>query len=155
VALAATPTDIEERLAGHYAAEAGLAQSLNQAGEALARYPQARSRVLAASERARGRAQRVLRALRESGHPTTEGVARSARGQTTAWERLRACTSELSDMSEAYLGDAQAVESEHSRTAGLLYDLHRETAGDGRDLIWTRAQLVGTAAGAPLEDVAA
>lgn len=63
--------------------------------------------------------------------------------------------SKLSDLSEAYLADAQAVESEHPRVAGLLYDLHRETAGDGRDLIWTLARFAGTVTDALPEDVAA
>jgi hypothetical protein len=63
--------------------------------------------------------------------------------------------SELIEMSEGYLGDAQAVESEHPRVAGLLYDLHRETAGDGRDLIWTLARFAGAVTDAPPEDIAA
>jgi hypothetical protein len=63
-ALAPARSDIEERLAGRYAAEERLAQGLEQAGEALARYPQARSRVLAAAERARGRALRLRRTPR-------------------------------------------------------------------------------------------
>jgi hypothetical protein len=40
------------------------------------------------------------------------------------------------------------------RIAGLLYDLHRETVGDGWDLIWTLAQFAETTAGVLLEDVA-
>jgi hypothetical protein len=53
--------------------------------------------------------------------------------------------SELSGLSEAYLANAHAVEREHPGIAGLLYELYRETAGDRRDLIWTLAQLAGTA----------
>jgi hypothetical protein len=49
-------------------------------------------------------------------------------------------------MSEACLADAHAVAREHPGVAGLLNELHRETAGDRRDLIWTLAQLTDTAA---------
>jgi hypothetical protein len=154
-ALAPARPDIEERLAGRYAAEERLVRGLNEAGDALARYLHARSRVLAASERARGRALRIRRMLREAGHPTPEETAGSARSDPTAWQRLRAGMSELSDLSEAYLADAQAVESDHPRVAGLLYELHRETAGDGRDLIWSLARFAGTVTDAPPEDVAA
>jgi hypothetical protein len=154
-ALAPARPDVEERLAGRYATEERLAQGLEQAGEALARYPQAQSRVLAAAAHARGRALRIRRALREAGHPTTERAGRSTGSEPTAWQRLRACMSELSDLSEAYLADAHAVEAAHPRIARLLYELHREAAGDGRDLIWTLARSAGAVAGAPLEDVAA
>jgi hypothetical protein len=63
----------------------------------------------------------------------------------TAGERLRAGVSELSSMSEACLADAHAVAREHPGVAGLLNELHRETAGDRRNLIWTLAQLTETA----------
>jgi hypothetical protein len=63
----------------------------------------------------------------------------------TVGERLRAGVSELSRMSEACLADAHAVTREHPGVAGLLNELHRETAGDRRDLIWTLAQLAETA----------
>jgi len=154
--LAPAPPDIAERLAGRYAAEIRLAHGLAQGAESLARYPHARVRVLDAAERARGRAQRIRRALEESGHPVTEPATRSGPLSATAWERVRAGVSELSRMSEACLAGAHAVEREHPGIAGLLYELHRETAGDRRDLIWTLAQLAGTAVNTTsLEGVAA
>jgi hypothetical protein len=58
-------------------------------------------------------------------------------------------------MSEECLGDAHAVERTHPSIARLLYDLHRETAGDRRDLIWTLAQLAGTEAKTSLPEVVA
>ena len=68
----------------------------------------------------------------------------------TAGERLHAGVSELSGMSNAH-----AVEREHPGIAGLLDELHRETAGDRRDLIWALAEL-GTAVNmTSLEAVAA
>jgi hypothetical protein len=53
--------------------------------------------------------------------------------------------SDLGDMSEAALMGAQAMEREHPRVARLLYGVHQETSEDRRDLIWTLAQLAGTA----------
>ena len=154
--LAAAPPDVAERLAGHYAAEIRLAHRLAQGAESLARSPHPRLGVLAAAERARGRARRLRRALEELEHPVTEPATSSGPLSATAWERLRAGVSELSDLSEACLADAHAVEREHPGIAGLLYELHRETAGDRRDLIWTLAQLAGTAANTtPLDAVAA
>jgi hypothetical protein len=154
--LAPAPPGIAERLARHYSAEVRLAHGLAQDAESLARYPHSRVRVLDAAERARGRAQRIRRALEESGHPVTEPTTRSGPRSPTAWERLRASVSELSGMSEACLADAQAVEREHPNIAGLLYELHAGTAEDRRDLIWTLAQLAGTAANmTSLEVVAA
>lgn len=154
--LAPASPDIAERLAGHYATEIRLAHGLAQGAESLTRYPHSRVRVLDAAERARGRAQRIRRALEESGHAVTEPTTRSGPRSPTAWERLRASVSELSSMSEACLADAHAVAREHPGVAGLLNELHRETAGDRRDLIWTLAQLAGTAANTTsLEVVAA
>jgi hypothetical protein len=46
-------------------------------------------------------------------------------------------------MSEAYRAAAHALEREHPGVAGLLRELHRETAEDRRDLIWTLAQVAG------------
>lgn len=154
--LAPTPPDVAERLAGHYAAEIRLAHGLGQSAGSLARYPHPRARVLDAAERARGRAHRIRRALEALGAPVTEPATRSGPLSATAWERLRAGVAELSGMSEACLADAHAVEREHPGIAGLLYELQRETAGDRRDLIWTLAQLAGTAANTTsLEAVAA
>src|SRR4029453_10619770 len=142
--LAPTPLDIEERLARHYAREIRLAHSLARGAEALVRYPHAQVRVLDATERACGRAQRVRRALEEMGQAVTEPATESVPRSATAWERLRNSVSDLASMSEAGQADAMAVELDHPRIARLLYDLHRETAGDRRDLIWTLAQLGGT-----------
>ena len=155
--LAPASPDIAERLAQHYAAEVRLAQGLAQDAESLARYPHARVRILDAAERARGRALRIRRAaLEESGHPVPAPAARSGPRLPTAWDRLRAGVSELSRMSEVYLADAHAVERGHPGIASLLHDLHRESAGDRRDLIWTLAQLAGSAVKTtPLDDVAA
>lgn len=144
--LATASPDVAERLAEHYAAEIRLAHRIAQAAESLARYPHPRPRVLAASERARGRARRLRRALEDLGHPVTEPATSTGPLSATAWERLRAGVSELSDLSEACLADAHAVEREHPGIAGLLDELHRETAEDRRDLIWTLAQLAETAA---------
>jgi hypothetical protein len=58
-------------------------------------------------------------------------------------------------MSEECLRVAHAVERTHPSIVRLLYDLHRETAGDRRDLIWTLAQLVGTEAKTSLPEVVA
>lgn len=154
--LAPAPPGIAERLVGHYAAEVRLAHGLAQDAESLARYPHPRVRVLDAAEHARGRAQRIRRALEESGHPVSEPATRSGRIGPTVWDRLRAGVSELGRMSEAYLADAHAVERGHPGIAGLLHDLHRESAEDRRDLIWTLAQFAGTAVKTtPLEEVAA
>jgi hypothetical protein len=127
--LAPIPADIAERLAGHYAAEMRLAYGLAQDAESLARYPHPRVRVLDAAERARGRLRRVRRALEELGHSVTEPATRSGPLSATGLARLRACVSELSGMSEAYLANAHAVERERPGIAGLLYELYRETAG--------------------------
>lgn len=154
--LAPTRLDIDEPLARHYAREIRLADSLAREAESLVRYPHAQVRVLHATERARGRAQRVRRALEELGRGVTEPAAESGPPSPTAWERLRNSVSDLNGMSEACLADAIAVERDDPGIARLLYDLHRETAGDRRDLIWTLAQLAGTAVEmAPLEAVAA
>jgi len=57
---------------------------------------------------------------------------------------------------KTFLADAHAVAREHPGMAGLLNELHRETAGDRRDLIWTLGQLAGTAVNTTsLEAVAA
>jgi hypothetical protein len=143
--LAPASPGIPERLAGHYATEIRLAHSLAQGAESLTRYPNPRVRVLDAAERARGRAQRIRRVLEELGYPVTEPAMRSGPRSMTAGERLRAGVSELSNMSDACLADAHAVAREHPGVAGLLNELHRETAGDRRDLIWTLARLPETA----------
>jgi hypothetical protein len=147
--------DIEERLAGHYAAEERLAHGLGRDAEALTGYPHARSRVFGVAERARGRAQRVRRALEGLGDPAIVPATRCGPWEPRAWARLHASISELSRMSEECLGDAHAVERTHPSIARLLYDLHRETAGDRRDLIWTLAQLAGTEAKTSLPEVVA
>lgn len=154
--LVAAAPDVAERLAEHHAAEIRLAHCLAQGAESLARYPHPRLRVLAAAERARRRAQRIRRALEELGYPVTEPATTSGPLSMTAGERLRAGVSELGSMSEACLADAHAVAREHPGMAGLLNELHRETAGDRRDLIWTLAQLAETAVNTTsLETVAA
>ena len=144
-ALAPTPPNGPERLAQHYAAELRLAGALVQDAEPLVRYPQARVRILEAAERARGRARRIRRALEESGHPVTEPATRGGLRALTGWDGLRASVSEVSSMSERYLADAYAMERGHPGIAGLLHDLHRESTGDQRDLIWALAQLTRTA----------
>jgi hypothetical protein len=144
-AAAPASPDIAERLAGHYATEIRLAHDLTQGAESLTRYPNPRVRVLDTAERARGRAQRIRRVLEELGYPMTEPATRTGLLSMTVGERLRAGVSELSRMSEACLADAHAVTREHPGVAGLLNELHRETAGDRRDLIWTLAQLAETA----------
>jgi hypothetical protein len=146
--------DIEERLAGHCAAEERLAHGLGRDAEALTGYPHARSRVLGVAERARGRAQRVRRALEGLRHPAIVPATRRGPGEPRAWAGLHASISELSRMSEECLRDAHAVERTHPSIARLLHDVHRETAGDRRDLIWTLAQL-GTEAKTSLPDVVA
>ncbi|MGH7386192.1 MAG: hypothetical protein ACREKG_13530 [Candidatus Rokuibacteriota bacterium] len=153
--LAPSPPDVEDRLARGYAAEVRLARDLAQDAGSLVRYPHQRARVLDAAERARGRAQRIRRALDGLGHAVIEPVAGSGRREATAWERLRAGLSELSGMSEACLADAQAVEREHPGIAGLLHELHGEMVEDRRDLIWTLAQVGATAAGSSLHEAAA
>jgi hypothetical protein len=154
--LAPTPLDIDERLAWHYARETQLAHGLAQEAASLVRYPHAQVRILDATGRAHGRAQRVRRALKDLGEAVTDPATESGPLSATAWQRLRAGVSELSGMSEAYLADAHAVERDHPGIARLLYDLHRETAEDRRELIWTLAQLAGTAVTTtPLEAVAA
>jgi hypothetical protein len=154
--LAPASPDIPERLAGHYATEIRLAHGLAQGAESLTRYPNPRVRILDAAERARGRAKRIRRVLEELGYPVPEPATRSGPLSMTAGERLRAGVSELSSMSETFLADAHAVAREHPGMAGLLNELHRETAGDRRDLIWTLAQLAGTAVNTrSLEAVAA
>ena len=143
--LAPASPDIAERLAGHYATEIRLANGLTHGAGSLTRYPNPRVRILDAADRARERAQRIRRVLEELGHPVTEPATRSSPLSMTAGERLRAGVAELSSMSEACLADAHAVAREHPGVAGLLNELHRETAGDRRDLIWTLAQLTDTA----------
>jgi len=145
-ALAPTPPDGPERLARHYADEVRLAEALARDAEPLVRYPQARVRILEAAERARGRAQRIRRALEESGYPATEPATRGGLRSPTAWDGLRASVSEVSGLSERYLADAYVMERGHPEIAGLLHALHRESARDRRDLIWTLAQLTRTAA---------
>ena len=147
--LAPALPDIEERLAGCHAAEERLAHDLGRDAEALSGYPHARRRVLGVAERARGRAQRLRRALEELGHPPIVPATRRGPREPRVWARLHASISELSRMSEECLGGAQAVERTHPSTARLLYELHRETAGDRRDLIWTLAQLAGIEAETP------
>jgi len=137
--------DISERLAGHYATEIRLANGLTRGAESLTWYPNPRVRILDAAERARGRARRIRRALEELGHPVTEPATRSGLLSMTTGERLRASVSDLSSMSEACLADAHAAAREHPGVARLLNELHKETAGDRRDLIWTLAQLTETA----------
>ena len=144
-ALAPAPPDGPERLARHYPAEVRLADALARDAEPLARYPQARVRILEAAERARGRAERIRRALEESGHPVTEPATRDGLPSPSAWDGLRASVSEVSGMSERYLADAYVMERGHPAIAGVLHDLHRESARDRRDLIWTLAQLTRTA----------
>jgi hypothetical protein len=145
-ALAPTPPDGPERLARRYAAEIRLADALAQDAEPLVRYPQARVRILEAAERAQGRARRIRRALEDSGHPVTEADTRDGLRSPTAWDGLRASVSEVSGMSERYLADAYVMEREHPAIAGVLHGLHRGSARDRRDLIWTLAQLTRTAA---------
>jgi len=146
VTLAPAPPDIAERLTRHYAADVRLARGLAQDAASLVRYPHSRVRLLGAAERARGRAQRIRRALEGSGHPVADPATRNRPIEPTVRDRLLASVSDLSNMSEACLMDAQAVECEDPGIAGLLYGLHRETAEDRRDLIWTLAQLPWTAA---------
>jgi hypothetical protein len=142
-----------ERLRWHYEAEARLAQRLARDAGSLARYPHAQARVLATAERVRGRAEGLRRALEALERPVTEPAAPGGPPAGTAWESLRDRVSELGEMSEAALMDAQAVEREHPGVARLLYGVHRETAEDRRDLIWTLAQLAGTAIRTtPLDD---
>jgi hypothetical protein len=69
--------DIAERLTGHYAAEVRLERGLAQEAASLVRYPHSRVRLLAAVEHARGRAQRIRRALERSGHPVAEPAMRN------------------------------------------------------------------------------
>ena len=147
--LAPVTPDIAERLARHYAAEVRLARGLAQDAASLVRYPHSRVRLLGAAERTRGRAQHIRRALEESGQPVADPATRNGPIEPTVRDRLLASVSDLSSMSEAYLMDAQAVERVDPGIAGLLYDLHRETAEDRRDLIWTLAQLPWTAAKMP------
>lgn len=139
--LARSGRDPGERLAQHYTAEVRLARSLMEDAESLSRYPHQRVRVLDASDHARRRAQQIQRALEELELPVTEPVTRSREGRHTAWKRLRAHISELNRISEAYLVDAYAAERDHPETASLLLQLHRESAGDRRNLVWTLAQL--------------
>jgi len=143
---APAPPDIAERLTRHYAAEVRLARGLAHDAASLVRYPHSQVRLLGAAEHARGRAQRLRRPLEESGQPVADPASRNGPIEPTVRDRLLARASDLSSMSGACLIDAQAVEREHPGIAGLLYDLHRETAEDRRDLIWTVAQLPWTAA---------
>jgi hypothetical protein len=144
--LASAPPDIAERLARHYAAEIRLACGLAEDAASLVRYPHSQVRLLGAAERARQRAQHLRQALEGSGQPVADPATRSGPIEPTVRDRLLTRVSDLSGMSEAYLMDAQAVERGDPGVAGLLYDLHRETAEDRRDLIWTLAQLPWTAA---------
>lgn len=154
--LTPAPLDLAERLARHDTVEIRLARGLAQDAESLGRYPSSRSRVLEAAERARGRAARVRRALEGLGQKVTESLPERGPRPSSTWERLRAGVSELSSISEAYLADAHAAQREHPGIASLMYELHRETAREHRDLIWILAQIEGTAASSgSLETVAA
>lgn len=147
--------NLGERLAKHYTAEIRSARLLAQDAESLIRYPHQRVRVLAASEHAGRRAQRIQRALEELAHPVIEPVIVSRRSGYTAWERLRTNISELSAMSESYLADAYAVERDHPEAASVLLKLHQEAAADRRDLVWTLAQLDATGVEASREELVA
>lgn len=151
--LAPAPPDIAERLARHYAAEVRLARGLAQDAASLVRYPHSRVRLLGAAEHARRRAQHLRQALEGSRQPVADPATRNGPIEPTVRDRLLASVSDLSSMSEAYLMDAQAVEREDPGIAGLLYDLHRETAEDRRDLIWTVAQLPWTAGTTSHEEI--
>jgi hypothetical protein len=154
--LAPAPPGIAERLVRYYAAEVRLVHGLAQDAESLARYPYPQVRVLDAVEPACGRAQRIRGPLAELGNPVSEPATRSGRIGPTVWDRLHPGVSKLSSMSEEYVADAHVVDRGHPRIASLLHDLHRESAEDRQDLIWTLAQLAGTAVKTtPLEDVAA
>jgi hypothetical protein len=144
-ALAPTPVDVAERLAGDYAAEIRLADDLAEDAETLIRYPQPRAVVLKAAGRAGERGRRLRRALEDLGHPVIEPGPRSGLPATSAWERLRARVADLGTMREAYLTGAYAVEREHPGIASLLHDHHRAVEVDRRDLIWTLARLAETA----------
>jgi hypothetical protein len=144
-ALAPAPLDGAERLAVHHAAEVRLAYALVREAELLDRYPQPRRRILEAADRAKQRAQRVRHALEETGHSATEPATRNGSRSPMGWAGLRASVSDLASMSEAYLEDAYAMERRQPDVARLLRALHREAAGDRRDLIWTLAQLTRAA----------
>jgi len=136
--------NLEERLARQYTAEIRLARLLAQDAESLTRYPHQSVCVLDASEHAARRAQRIQRAFKELPHLATEPVTMRRRTGRTVWGQLHANISELSEMSEAYLADAYAVERNQPETAGLLLQLHQEATVDRRDLVWTLAQLEPT-----------
>jgi uncharacterized protein YjiS (DUF1127 family) len=143
-ALAPTPLDRAERLAVHYAAEVRLADVLVREAESLARYPEPRRRILEAAEHANRRARRLRQALEETGHSAPQPATANGLRAPTGWGGLRAGVAELASMSEAYLADAYAMERRHPGIAALMRALHREAAGDQRDLIWTLAQLTRT-----------
>jgi hypothetical protein len=136
--------NLEERLARQYTGEIRLARLLAQDAESLTRYPHQGVRVLDASDNAGRRAQRIQRAFKAVDHLATEPVTVRRGSGRTVWEQLHANISELSEMSEAYLADAYAVERNHPEIAGLLLQLHQEAALDRRDLVWTLAQLEPT-----------
>ncbi len=140
-ALAPTVPDGPVRLALHYVAEAGLAQALERDAQSLARYPQPRIHVLKMAERARDRAHRIRRALEAWGYPVTESDTTDGVRFPAAWDGLRASVSELNNMSETYLADGYAMERGRPEIATLLHALHRESARDRRDLIWTLRHL--------------
>lgn len=139
--LAPAHHDRGDRLAQHYAAEVRLAHDLMQDADSLIQYPHQRVGVLDASERARRRAQRIQRAHEGLELPLIAPLSMTKERENTAWERLRAHLSELGRMSDAYLTDAYAVTRDHPETARLLFQLHRESAEDRRDLVWTLARL--------------
>jgi hypothetical protein len=147
--------DVGERLARHYAAEVRLARDLAQGAASLEWYPHQRARILDLVEGARARADRVRRALEGLGIPATEPATSTGPSGVSPFELLRAGRSALSSRDEEYLADAHALEREHPRIADLLYDLHRDTAGDLRELTWTLAQVTGGVARMPPEGVAA
>jgi hypothetical protein len=154
--LTPAPFDVAERLIGHYDTEMRLARQLAEDSESMGRYPQSRSGLLKMAVRTRGRTERLRRALEGLGQRLSESVPETSPRPSSTWERLRAGVSELSSLSEAYLADAHAGQREHSGIASLMYELHRETARERRDLIWVLSQLGGTAAeGGSLETVAA
>lgn len=153
--LAPARPDLGKRLAQHHTAEVRLGRFLAQDAESLVRYSHQAVRVLEASEHARRRAQRLRRAREDLAHPVIEPITMSKRSGHTAWERLRANISELSRMSDAYLADANALERDHPELAGLLLQLHQDAAADGRDLVWTIAQLEATGVETSVEELAA
>jgi len=139
--LAPAHRDLADRLAQHYAAEVRLAHDLMQDADLLIQYPHQRVGVRDASEHARRRAQRIQRAHEGLERPLIAPVSMTKERENTAWERLRAHLPELARMSDAYLADAYVVIRDHPETARLLFQLHRESAEDRRDLVWILARL--------------